>query len=254
MQSVSLSDISLDPDLQPRESIKEAIVDEYAEAMTEGETFPPVVVFNDGKKNWLADGYNRYKASQKAGLEKINAEFRTGTWQDALKYALSANITHGLRRSQADRKRSVLIALQEFGELSDREIGRLVKVDGKTVGKYRGRMAIVDEVIQRINEGESFYAKHGEDRIFIFRRPDHPNRPGEHYVKQVFFSNEHSFVVWDRRGINTKNIKMSVSRCLTAEARLEMEDFEEWKPIPSDMYPEILEMFTADVEEVEAVS
>lgn len=252
MSQVKLSEVSLDHNLQPRVTITDAIVDEYAEAMMRGESFPPVVIFNDGATNWLADGYHRYKAAQKADLESISAEFRSGTKLDALRYALSANATHGLRRSQADRRRAVLIALQEFSELSDREIGRLVKVDGKTVGKYRERTAIADEVIQRINEGESFYAKHGEDRIYFFRVPDSSDRPGEHYVKQIFFSHEHSFIVWDRRGINTKYIRMSVSRCLTAEARLEMEDFEEWEPIPADCFSEILNIATGDADPAEA--
>lgn len=250
MSQVKLSEVSLDHNLQPRVTITDAIVDEYAEAMMRGESFPPVVLFNDGAKNWLADGYHRYKAAQKAGLESISAEVRSGTKLDALRHALSANETHGLRRSQADRRRAVLIALREFGELSDREIGRLVKVDGKTAGKYRERMAIADDVIQRINDGESFYAKHGEDCIYIFRVPDCPDRPGEHYVKQIFFSAEHSFVVWDRRGINTKCIKTSdIGYYLTAEAQLELLDFDGWEPIPADMYPEILEMFTGDEDE-----
>lgn len=242
MPQVKLSEVSLDHNLQPRVTITDAIVDEYAEAMTRGESFPPVVLFNDGATNWLADGYHRFRAAQKAGLEGISAEFRSGTKLDALRHALSANSSHGLRRSQADRRRAVLIALREFGELSDREIGRLVKVDGKTVGKYRERMTIVDDVIRRINDCESFCAKHGEDLIFVFRLPDFPDRPGEHYCRQIFCSAEHSFVEWDRRGINTKCIRISVSRCLTAEARLEMEDFEEWKPISSYLFPEILKI------------
>ncbi|TFH53059.1 MAG: hypothetical protein E4G89_01170 [Methanothrix sp.] len=242
MAAVKLSDITLDSDLQPRVTITDAIVDEYAEAMKQGECFPPIILFNDGDTNWLADGYHRYKAAQRAGLEHISAEFRSGTKLDALRHALSANVSHGLRRSQADRRRAVLIGLREFSDQSDREIGRLVKVDGKTVGKYRERMTIVDDVIRRINDGESFCAKHGEDRIFVFRLPDFPDRPGEHYCRQIFYSAEHSFVEWDRRGINTKHIRISVSRCLTAEAHLEMEDFEEWRPISSYLFPEILKI------------
>lgn len=146
MPPVKLSEVSLDSDLQPRETITESVVDEYAEAMIRGETFPPVVLFNDGAAYWLADGYHRYKAAQKAGLHSVSAEFRTGTRHDALRYALSANTTHGLRRSQADRRRAVLIALREFGELSDREIGRMVKVDGKTVAKYRAELSGVASI------------------------------------------------------------------------------------------------------------
>ena len=137
---IKLSDVAADDDLQPRVKIDAEVVEEYASAMQRGISFPPIIVFSDGEKNWLADGYHRYYAAKKAGLDCLAAEFRTGTKTDALKFALSANATHGLKRSQADKKRVVLMALKEFGELSDRDIGRLVKVDGKTVAKYRAEL------------------------------------------------------------------------------------------------------------------
>lgn len=137
MIKIALTEVSIDSDLQPRAMITESIVEEYAEAMSNGSSFPPITVFSDGEKNWLADGYHRFHAARKAGLDKISAEFRTGTKLDALKYALSANTKHGLRRSQEDRKRAVLIALREFGSHSNREIARMVSVDDKTVAKYR---------------------------------------------------------------------------------------------------------------------
>jgi len=137
MPLAKLSDITVDNDLQPRAFMKTEVVDEYAEAMQQGECFPPITLFTDRDTNWLADGYHRFYAAQKAGLDELSAEFRIGTRQDALRYALSANVTHGLRRSQADRRRAVLIALREFGNLSNRELGRMVKVDDKTIAKYR---------------------------------------------------------------------------------------------------------------------
>jgi hypothetical protein len=236
-----LVDVAADDDLQPRAKINDEVVDEYVSAMQRGESFPPIVVFRDGEKNWLADGYHRYYAAKKAGLDSIGAEFRTGTKLDALKFALSANATHGLRRSQADRRRAVLTALEQFGDLSNREIAKMVKVDDKTVGKYRERMIIAEDVIQRINNGESFYAKHGEERLFIFRLLDSTDRPGLHYIKQIFFGP--GFIAWDKRGINTKYIKKSF-RCLTDEVQLEMVDFEDWKSISSDCLPDILEIAT----------
>lgn len=244
--TIEILDIAVDSDLQPRVKINDEVVDEYASSMQHGETFPPITVFIDGEKNWLADGYHRYYAAKKAGLDCLGAEFRTGTKTDALKFALSANATHGLKRSQADKRRVVLVALREFGTLSNREIAKLVKVDDKTVGKYRERMAITEDVIQRINNGESFYAKHGEDRLFIFRLPDDPRRPGLHYIKQIFFGP--GFIVWDKRGINTKYIK-ELFRCVTDEAELEMVDFEDWKSISSDCLPGILKIAADEMDE-----
>ena len=58
VSGLKLSDITTDDDLQPRAHIQSHVVDEYAEAMGRGEHFPPIVVFNDGTTNWLADGYH----------------------------------------------------------------------------------------------------------------------------------------------------------------------------------------------------
>jgi hypothetical protein len=257
MELVKLSDISADNDLQPRALITSDVVDEYAEAMRRGESFPPVTLFKDGTTYWLADGYHRYRAAKQAGLERVSAEFRTGTKEDALKFALSANAIHGLRRSQADKRRVVLIALEKFGDLSNREIGRLVKVDDKTIAKYRERVDIAADVIKRIDNGESVYAKHGEDRLFIFRLPDDPGRPGLHYAKLIFIC--HDFVCWDSRGFNTKYIKCAIycSTCDDGDAlkgvkpdfkrfhaanHLDMIDFDSWESISADCLPDILEI------------
>ena len=249
MPLIKLSDVATDDDLQPRVKINDDVVDEYASSMQHGEIFPPIIVFSDGQKNWLADGYHRYYAAKKAGLDSLGAEFRTGTRTDALRFALSANATHGLKRSQADKRRVVLIAIREFSNLSNREIARLVKVDDKTVGKYRERMAITEDVIQRINGGESFYAKHGEDRLFIFCLPDDSDRQGSHYIKQIFFGP--GYVVLDKRGINAEYIKKSFE-CLTAEAQLEMVDFEDRKSISSDYLPDIPKIATGAGDEAES--
>lgn len=153
---LSIDSIKLDSDLQPRVTLDQGTIDKYAEAMKEGATFPGVVVFHDGADYWLADGYHRYAAAKKAGVETISAEIRTGSKEDALKFALSANVTHGLHRSQADKRRAVIIALKRFGNLSNRELGKMTAVDDKTVGKYRERLATSDDVIQRLEMGESF--------------------------------------------------------------------------------------------------
>jgi len=112
---VKLVDVTAANDLQPRAHIKSHVVDEYAEAMKRGEHFPPIVVFNDGTTNWLADGYHRYRAAKKAGLDQITAEFRRGSKNDALRFALSASATHGLRRSRTEEQAvDVFIVMQNY--------------------------------------------------------------------------------------------------------------------------------------------
>jgi hypothetical protein len=225
--SILLSDISTDEELQPRARINQAIVEEYAEAMSQGETFLPVIIFNDGENKWLADGYHRYYAGKRAGLSSIGAEFRTGTKSDALKFSLSANAAHGLRRSQADKRRAVLTALENFSHLSNREIARLVKVDDKTVGKYRERRSVVREVNNRIAAGESFVGSHGEDLLFIFKLTGP-------YVRMFWITRDSSgtHMIYDKRGCN---IKWNICHVhVITDFRLDMADFEHWLVIPND--------------------
>jgi hypothetical protein len=230
MAYVKLSDITADDDLQPRALIKSAVVDEYAEAMQRGESFPPVILFNDGATYWLADGYHRFKAAQKAEIGSLSAEIRSGTKLDALKFALSANATHGLRRSSVDKRRAVLIALKEFGDLSNRELGRMVKVDDKTVGKYRERLAEVNEIKERIANGDSFCALDGKNGLLFVVKLEGP------YVKMAYVGDDRRSThylhsdeyVYQQRGVHMDHIECAV--CLLTDG-LGLVDFEGWSPI-----------------------
>lgn len=134
---IKLKKISIDGGTQPREDINEEIVSEYAEAMKEGDTFPPIVVFNDGAKYWLADGFHRYHASNKIGYLDIEAEVKQGTKRDAVLYSVSANSKHGLRRTNADKRKAVLTLLndEEWSEWSNSEIARKCSVSEGLVRK-----------------------------------------------------------------------------------------------------------------------
>lgn len=136
---LKLSKINIDGGTQPREDINEEVVSEYATAMIDGDLFPPVIVFNDGAKYWLADGFHRYHASKKTGYLEIEAEVKQGTKRDAVLYSVSANSKHGLRRTNEDKRKAVVTLLndEEWGGWSDREIARKCAVSTPTVSKYR---------------------------------------------------------------------------------------------------------------------
>jgi len=136
-QLVELSEIRLDGGTQTRAAISEPSVAEYAQDMRDGHQFPAVILFNDGAKMWLADGFHRFHAAARCEFESILAEIRTGTRSDAVKYALGANRSNGLRRSNEDKRRCIQIALDEFPEMSDRAIADLCGVADVTVAQYR---------------------------------------------------------------------------------------------------------------------
>lgn len=136
---LALGLIQIDGGTQSRATLNQHVVDDYAAAIKDGASFPPIVVFYDGKKHWLADGFHRFHAFQKLGRETVAADVRQGTRRDAILHSVGANETHGLRRTNDDKRRAVLTLLNDsvWGKWTDREIGRACQVDHKTVGKIR---------------------------------------------------------------------------------------------------------------------
>lgn len=151
MSAIQLSDIRIDGGTQSRASIDQQAVADYAEAMAAGDTFPPVVAFFDGAAYWLADGFHRYQAYARAKVVNIPADVRQGTQRDAILFSVSANSSHGLRRTNDDKRRAVLTLLNdpEWAKWSDREIARRCAVDGKTVAGLRPKLSAELPQIER---------------------------------------------------------------------------------------------------------
>ena len=135
---IPLADIIADADTQARVCEDARTIDEYAAVLrNDPNAMPPVVVYRDGAGCYLADGFHRLAAAKAAGLDAIRAEIRKGGREDARLAACAANATHGLRRTNADKRRAVEACLGLRPEWSDRQVARHCGVDHKTVGKYR---------------------------------------------------------------------------------------------------------------------
>lgn len=143
---VSVHSLILNDGAQIRVKLDNPTVDKYAELMREEgkgpSSFPPPVVFTDGKTLWLADGFHRLAASARNQHERIKVEVRQGTLAEAVLYSITANATRGLPLASDDRQRAATLLLQDpkMGEWSDREIGRRCGIDGKTVAKVRASL------------------------------------------------------------------------------------------------------------------
>lgn len=110
---------------QTRAALHTISIDEYSEAMERGDEFAPIVVYREsGRNHWIADGHHRYHAAKKAKLKTIRADVRDGNQREALLYALSANRTHGLKRTNEDKRHAVkkLLADKEWRSWSDQRI------------------------------------------------------------------------------------------------------------------------------------
>jgi hypothetical protein len=141
--NVRLDAIVRDTSIQCRATIDIAVVNEYAEQMAAGAKFPPVVLFATNGKHWIGDGWHRIHASEQIGALDVDAEVRAGGRMEALKHALGANDAHGNRRSNADKRRCVEIALREFGKMSSRAIAEMCGVSHTFVDATRPALATV---------------------------------------------------------------------------------------------------------------
>lgn len=140
VQHIPIADLILDPRLQMRAKVDQAVVDDYAEAIFD---LPPVRVTRGPKGElWLTDGWQRHAAHVKLSQATIACQVVPGTWLDAFTAALGVNADHGLRRTYEDKCRAVMAAMKEPALLdkSDRELARLCKVASSFIGTLKKKL------------------------------------------------------------------------------------------------------------------
>jgi hypothetical protein len=140
---------SIDRSVQVRIKTDRATVEDYARALLADPpaTFPPVICFRDRKTGnvYLADGNHRLESRLKNGETAIEADVREGGKREALAYALGSSKGHGLRFSNADKRKAVALALTDskLKKLSDNSIAGLIGVSQPFVSKLRGELITV---------------------------------------------------------------------------------------------------------------
>jgi hypothetical protein len=175
IRQIPLHDVVNDGSAQMRVAgIDPATVAEYAEAMLNGAVFPAIIVYFDGKAYWPGDGFHRIEAAKSSGIDTILAEVRRGTSRDAIVLAAGANAAHGLRRTAADKRRSVetLLKDKEWRRWSDREIGKACAVDHKTVGKIRRELS--GEIPTDTHRAVTYRDRHGNVSEMKVNRQEDP--------------------------------------------------------------------------------
>lgn len=163
IENLPLSKIRADHRAQPRENLITDVVQSYAEAMQDGATFPPLIVFYDGNDYWLADGFHRRAAADSIGVTEFRCEVRGGGLRDAILFSCQVNATHGSPRTAEDKRRAVMKLLEddEWSHWSDREIARHVKVSHPTVAKLRAEIAPAPTSTEPAQTARTFVTKHG---------------------------------------------------------------------------------------------
>lgn len=137
---IEISKITMDVGMQSRAAISAEAVEAYRIGMEAGETFPPVVLFFTPERQFiLADGWHRVLAAKSLGLTTIAEDVRPGSIRDAQLYAIGSNAAHGLQRTQADKRKAVMLMLSdsEWVCLSDSAISKACAVSRPLVASLR---------------------------------------------------------------------------------------------------------------------
>ena len=143
MQELLIEKIRTDGGVQSRERISDDYVEELADLIKVGKKLPPVDVYSDGTDIWVSDGFHRIHAHLKANKRTIRCNVHKGTKADAMWASVAANQDHGLRRTNADKRHAVEMALKTHPELTDRAIAEHVGVSDTFVNGLRRQVQTV---------------------------------------------------------------------------------------------------------------
>lgn len=169
---LAINKIRTDGGTQPRKGLDSDTVEQYTQAVKAKVKFPPVIVYYDGAAYWLADGFHRLQAHRNAQKRVILADVRQGNLREAILHSAGANATHGLRRSNADKRRAVMCLLDdpEWSEWSDRAIAKRCNVSHVFVAKLRpdtGNVTSMERKFTHHKTGEETTMKLSKQAIKI---------------------------------------------------------------------------------------
>jgi uncharacterized ParB-like nuclease family protein len=145
VQQVPISSIKIDERFQSRIRPCQPTIDEYRAALKLGTDFPPIKVRKQEAEFVLMDGQHRLRAHQAEGRSDISCEIIECSLDEALKIAAGCNAVHGLRRTNADKRRCVeiLLSSEQLRQLSDQALANIAFVDRSFVGRVRGSLGII---------------------------------------------------------------------------------------------------------------
>lgn len=149
--TIPIKEIITLPEMQSRVKMDEGVVEEYRAAMAAQTTFPciDVVKLTDSEhagKYVVTDGNHRLAALRSFGkkVKQVPVDCYEGTLADAIDLATAANKSHGLRRTNADKRRAIKMALELDAKIgrkrSDREIAEHLMVHHSSVSDFRAEM------------------------------------------------------------------------------------------------------------------
>ena len=146
METVEIANVTVASEFQMRVKSDPATLIEYRELIRASEEhwpfYEPCTLYRVDGKLILVDGFHRLDSMRAEGRKEILADVRNGTLLDAKIASLGANKKHGLKRSNADKRRAGTIAVQDetLRKWSDRKLAELCGISDFLVSQIRGEL------------------------------------------------------------------------------------------------------------------
>lgn len=139
IKQLRLANITIDAGVQPRvDGLNDGHVKDILEAIERGEELPPLVVYqSESNTLWLSEGFHRAEAYRRKGVKQVACVVRKGDRKDALANACGSNRGHGLKRTNADKRRAVGLLIEAFSDWSNPRIAEAAAVSVEFVRKIR---------------------------------------------------------------------------------------------------------------------
>ncbi len=145
MSKISLKDIHIDPELQPRvDGIDPAHVAVLQNAL---DSWPPISVVATDGCYLLVDGFHRYAAAQNLGLTEIAVTVLPPPADgDLHALAFSLNAAHGRPLSLDDRRSFATRLLTQNASASNMEVSRQAGLSPSTISALRERLEAAEQI------------------------------------------------------------------------------------------------------------
>jgi hypothetical protein len=176
---IQISELVRDPKLRVRLQSDPDAVAQYRELLSAGVKLPPVKVAQVGEKLLLIDGYMHVEAAESNGQATVPAVIILCSMDDCVRMLITANQTHGLRLTSADKRNGVKIAIAQFTGDSNAVIAKLCCVSVQTVANIRSQILGPEQVAapRKGLDGKTYARKKGGSEPRRARAKEATNEP-----------------------------------------------------------------------------
>lgn len=143
---IRISDLTLVPELSPRERISEEAVLRYMDSFA---ALPPIRVQRGTRV--VIDGFHRVEAATRLGLEEIEACEEPVSDDDIRLVAALANMQHGEPLTRPERNRMAVLLVQHYGRLRE-EAAELLGMAAPAVTMALREHQLNQELSERMGE------------------------------------------------------------------------------------------------------